>query len=83
MAAMRITPESRIISVEWLLSQYIMRNKLGYLSGMSLVGAYKGSIFKVVDQNSDKNIETIVISQMELDKDARKKNAVLQRKQYQ
>lgn len=52
-----------------------VRNELG--------GSIQRINFKVVDQNSDKNIGTIVISQMELDKDARKKNAVLRRKQYQ
>ncbi|KAG2213100.1 hypothetical protein INT47_011249 [Mucor saturninus] len=62
MVAMRITPESRVISVEWLLSQYVTKDRLGYLSGGQLVKAHEGSIFQVVDLKADAEIGNIAIS---------------------
>ncbi|KAI7886370.1 uncharacterized protein EV154DRAFT_485122 [Mucor mucedo] len=65
MVSLRITPESRVISVEWLLSQYIMKERLGYVSGSQLVKAHKGSIFQVVDSKEDAEVGSIVISKID------------------
>lgn len=64
MVAMRITPESRVISVEWLLSQYILRERLGYLSGGPLVKAHEGSVFQVIDLKADVEVGNIAISEI-------------------
>ncbi|KAI7886371.1 uncharacterized protein EV154DRAFT_574014 [Mucor mucedo] len=62
MVSLRIAPESRVISVEWLLSQYIMKARLSYVSGSQLVKAHKESIFQVVDsKEKDAEIGSIVI----------------------
>ncbi|KAI7886368.1 uncharacterized protein EV154DRAFT_485119 [Mucor mucedo] len=65
MVSLRITPESRVISVEWLLSQYLMRERLSYVSGSQLVKAHKGSIFQVVDSKEDAEVGSIVISKID------------------
>jgi hypothetical protein len=49
---LRMTPETRLISVEWLLSQYLNRNRKTYMSGAQLVRAYGGSglLFQVKEK---------------------------------
>ncbi|KAG2209535.1 hypothetical protein INT47_008379 [Mucor saturninus] len=63
MISMRITPESRIISVEWLLGQYISRSRYGYLSGGRLVKAHRDYLLQVVDENSNGEVGNIAIIQ--------------------
>ncbi|KAI7895486.1 uncharacterized protein EV154DRAFT_573299 [Mucor mucedo] len=63
MISMRITPESRIISVEWLLGQYVSRSRYGYLSGGSLVKAHRDYLLQVVDGNSNGEVGNIAIIQ--------------------
>ncbi|KAI8095534.1 hypothetical protein BDF21DRAFT_393854 [Thamnidium elegans] len=82
MFTMWVTPESRVMSVEWLRNQYITRDQWGYISGRDLVQAYDGSFFQIVDQNSDEDIGNIVISKIET-KDDTENMWVHHRKRYQ
>ncbi|KAG2200381.1 hypothetical protein INT47_002295 [Mucor saturninus] len=82
MVSLRITPESRVISVEWLLSQYLMREQLSYVSGSQLVKAHKGSIFKVVDSKEDAEIGSIVISKIN-PYDSKSRINILHKRRYQ
>ncbi|KAG2235070.1 hypothetical protein INT48_008993 [Thamnidium elegans] len=60
------TPESRIISVEWLLSQYILKGHLTYLSGKPLIQSHNGSLYQIMDESPDEATGTIVISKSTL-----------------
>ncbi|KAL9539290.1 hypothetical protein MBANPS3_010344, partial [Mucor bainieri] len=62
MIAMWRAPESRIISVEWLFSQYLSKNQLAYQSGRQLALAYNGVKYQIVDDNANGQIGNIVIS---------------------
>lgn len=63
---MWITPESRVLSVDWLLNQYIERDRWSYLSGRDLVKTHAGSVFQVVDLYPDNDIGMIAISKKEV-----------------
>ncbi|KAI7895461.1 uncharacterized protein EV154DRAFT_559226 [Mucor mucedo] len=82
MIAMRMTPESRIISVEWFISQYIIRNRYGYLSGSDLVKAHQKTLLQVVDASSDENVGNVSVIQTDTYKDIRNQR-VRHDKQYQ
>ncbi|KAI7895487.1 uncharacterized protein EV154DRAFT_495091 [Mucor mucedo] len=82
MIALRITPESRLISIEWLLSQYITRNRYGYLSGGSLVEAHQKSLLQVVDENFNDKVGNVAIVQSGTCQDIRNKR-VLHNRKYQ
>lgn len=64
MFAMWKAPESRIISVEWLLSQYLSKNQLAYQSGRQLALAYNGVKYQIIDDNANGQIGNIVISKV-------------------
>ncbi|KAI8059790.1 hypothetical protein BDF21DRAFT_403312 [Thamnidium elegans] len=81
LGSMRMTPENRIMSVDWLLSQYIERNRWSYLSGSDLVKAHKGSIFRVIDKNPEGDIGYITISSIDVLSDSRN-DRVLQGRLY-
>lgn len=61
MHSMWITPECRIISIEWLLSQHITRDKHTYMSGRKIVQAHGNNVFQIADQNPKSEIGTISI----------------------
>lgn len=82
MSSMWLAPECRIISVDWLLGQYISKDKRCYLSGRPLVKTHKGLLFKVVDKYSDKNVGNVIILEAGSEEDARK-DLVVRKKQYQ
>ncbi|GAA5808379.1 hypothetical protein MFLAVUS_001770 [Mucor flavus] len=82
MASMWLAPECRIISVDWLLGQYVFKDKWCYLSGRPLVKTHKGLLFKVVDKYSDKDVGNVIILEAGIEEDARK-DLVARRKQYQ
>ncbi|GAA5802772.1 hypothetical protein HPULCUR_008247 [Helicostylum pulchrum] len=82
MFTMWVTPESRVMSVEWLLNQYITRDQWCYISGRDLVQTYNGSFFQIVDQNPDEDIGNIVISKIET-KDKTENRWVHHKKRYQ
>ncbi|KAI9349975.1 hypothetical protein BD770DRAFT_394806 [Pilaira anomala] len=63
---MWITPESRVLSVDWLLNQYIERDRWSYLSGRDLVKTHAGSVFQVVDLYPDNDSGMIAISKKEV-----------------
>lgn len=81
MMAMWIAPESRVLSTDWLLSQYLARHQNGYLSGQLLLQAHRGAKYQIFDDNANGDVGNIVISRKAshtLDKYDR----VLQDKQY-
>lgn len=80
--SMKITPESRIISVEWLLSQYLARNRYGYLSGGNLVRAHNKSLLQVVDEKFEEKVGSVAIIQFGSDQGVRNQR-VLQNREYQ
>ncbi|KAI7896241.1 uncharacterized protein EV154DRAFT_558579 [Mucor mucedo] len=82
LATMWFTPESRVVSVEWLLSQYIAKNRLSYLSGLGLVKSYKGTLFQILDENAEEDIGCIVILEAGYDQGLNCQN-VVQGKKYQ
>ncbi|KAG2209471.1 hypothetical protein INT47_008314 [Mucor saturninus] len=77
-----VTPESRIMSVEWLLSQYLSRDYLSYMSGRELARAHVGSVFQVLDTSPDSCVGSIVISKT-LRYNKIKEEKVVQKRQYQ
>ncbi|KAF1807529.1 hypothetical protein V8B55DRAFT_1466530 [Mucor lusitanicus] len=64
MIAMWRAPESRIVSVEWLFSQYLSKNQLAYQSGRQLALAYNGVKYQIIDDNANGQIGNIVISKV-------------------
>ncbi|KAG2209499.1 hypothetical protein INT47_008343 [Mucor saturninus] len=82
MMAMWMTPESRIISVEWFISQYISRNRYGYLSGSDLVKTHQKTLLQVVDTSSNENVGNVSVIQTDTYKDI-KVQRVRRDKQYQ
>ncbi|GAN03113.1 hypothetical protein MAM1_0034c02564 [Mucor ambiguus] len=79
--AMWRAPESRIISVEWLFSQYLSKNQLAYQSGRQLALAYSGTKYQIIDDNANGQIGTIVIAKVGTTKFAKYKR-VRHSKQY-
>ncbi|CAO3633570.1 unnamed protein product [Mucor fragilis] len=79
--AMWRAPESRIISVEWLFSQYLSKNQLAYQSGRQLALAYKGAKYQIIDDNANGQIGNIIISKVGTQKFAKYKR-VRHSKQY-
>lgn len=66
MWALYATPEARVLSVEWLLSQYIYNNRWTYLSGRQLVVAHQDTVFHVKEGfNPHEQAENIIISKSE------------------
>jgi hypothetical protein len=51
-------PESRIISIEWLLNQYLHKHKFSHLSGMELAKTYDNTKLYIVDNNAGNIIIT-------------------------
>ncbi|OAD01161.1 hypothetical protein MUCCIDRAFT_112595 [Mucor lusitanicus CBS 277.49] len=82
MVAMWLAPESRVLSIDWLLNQYISRHQYGYLSGADLLPAHRGARYQVYDDNANGDVGNIVISRAESHK-LDKYNRVIQDKQYQ
>ncbi|GAA5808380.1 hypothetical protein MFLAVUS_001771 [Mucor flavus] len=82
MTTMWLSPESRIVSVEWLLSQYISRDRWSYLSGQKLVENHQGSLFQIMDSKCDQDVGNIVILGMGKEPDSTS-DYVRHEKQYQ
>lgn len=63
MITLRKVPETRVMSIEWLLSQYLNRHRWNYLSGRQLVQIHQDSIFHIKEgDNTDGQAENIIIS---------------------
>ncbi|KAL9542202.1 hypothetical protein MBANPS3_008729 [Mucor bainieri] len=82
MMAMWLAPESRVLSIDWLLNQYISRHKHGYLSGADLIPAHRGVIYQIYDDNANGDVGNIVISTTELHR-LDKYDRVAQNRRYQ
>lgn len=64
---MLLVPESRLISVEWLLNQYLLKNenKFGYLSGRSLAKVHENILLNITDIQPNNEIGHISILKKE------------------
>lgn len=64
---MLLIPESRLISVEWLLNQYLLKNenKFGYLSGRSLAKVNENILLNITDIQPNNEIGHISILKKE------------------
>lgn len=82
MAAMWLAPESRVLTTDWLLNQYISRHQNGYLSGKDLLQAHGFAKYQVFDDSANGNVGNIVISTTKSHK-MDKYDKVIQNKQYQ
>ncbi|GAN04189.1 hypothetical protein MAM1_0057c03649 [Mucor ambiguus] len=81
MMAMWIAPESRVLSTDWLLRQYILRYQDGYLAEQQPLQAHCGAKYQVFDDNANDDSGNIVISRTESRKSDRY-DRVSQHKQY-
>ncbi|CAO0796083.1 unnamed protein product [Mucor circinelloides] len=82
MIAMWIAPESRVLAIDWLLSQYIAKQQYGYRSGQELLQAHQDVNYQIFDRNANGDVGNIVISTTESRKLDRY-DKVVQDKQYQ
>ncbi|KAL9552799.1 hypothetical protein MBANPS3_003593 [Mucor bainieri] len=82
MIAMWLAPESRVLSIDWLLNQYISGHHHGYLSGADLLSAHRAVRYQVFDGNANCEVGNIIISPKESYSLA-KQDRVIQNKQYQ
>ncbi|KAL0143309.1 hypothetical protein V8B55DRAFT_1572026 [Mucor lusitanicus] len=81
MMAMWIAPESRVLSTDWLLHQYIARHQDGYLSNQQLLQAHHCAKYQVFDENAHGDVGNIAISRVESRK-LDKYDRVSRHKQY-
>lgn len=82
MMAMWIAPESRVLSTDWLLNQYVARHQNGYGSSQQFLQAHRGAKYQIFDDNANGNVGNIVISRI-ASHTLNKYDKVLQDKKYQ